>query len=466
MPSYNLTPDPIANRGDIVAGDPAERGNDKLLLGHLIESGPRRELWLDVSGEQVVSIFGKRGTGKSYTLGVILEGLSAGQGETRIASLETPRGALMFDIMDIYWTSQLELNDAGPAQLQRQYELMVRRGFASQHVNVDVWVPAGYEKPEIDPLGIHQLRISPRDLSLDDWGALFEVDIFTEPRGMLIADAIQHVSVDGYDCDDGSRVQAKQDFDLTDMLSCMENDVDLQRNYQDPTLRSIRQRFTTYASLPLFTGHGTQLQDIVQPFRSSVLMLGRVPDALKRVIVAVLLRGILRNRRDVSFAQKRLDLDASLSETDQAELQGFVQEGLPRTWILMDEAHVLVGSGPSTVASQALIKYAKEGRNYGLSLAVATQQPSALHQQLLSQVETLITHQLTSPQDAATATKAMRSPPADAVQVDGQACDMASLLRRLTQGQAVFSSGNAPSLRRSCVAEIRPRITAHGGYEA
>ena len=34
------------------------------------------------------------------------------------------------------------------------------------------------------------MRINASDLSLDDWGALFGVDIYTEPRGMLIADAV------------------------------------------------------------------------------------------------------------------------------------------------------------------------------------------------------------------------------------------------------------------------------------
>lgn len=466
MATYRLTPDPIKARGDIVVGDPAERRRDRLLLGRLAESGPARNLWLDISGEQVVAIFGKRGTGKSYTLGVIVEGLGSGAGEKKLSVASTPRGALVLDIMDIFWTSTLPLRSGAAPELTRQYELMRSKGFTAEAVGVDVWIPAGFQNQEIDPSVVHALRISPSDMSLDDWGALFEFDIYGEPRGMLLADVVQHTAVTGYDVDGVGRVQAVSAFGMQDMLDCLRGDTALARDYQDVTIRAVRQRLTSYASLDLFQGTGTPLSALIIPFRSAVLMLGRLPDALKQVVVAVLTRGILRDRRDSSFAQKRLDLDTTLSPEERTKVEAVIQKGLPRTWVLMDEAHVLAGANERTVAAEALIKFAKEGRNYGLSLAVATQQPSALDQRLLSQVETLICHQLTSPQDSATAAKAMRSPVPETVEVDESKTDIDGLLRRLGQGEALFSSGNAPSLQRGVVAAIRPRVTAHGGYEA
>ena len=69
-------------------------------------------------------------------------------------------------------------------------------------------------------------------------------------------------------------------------------------------------------------------------------MWARVPDALKKVLVAVLLRRLLRERRDASLAQKRLDMDARMGPDEVARLQAFVSEAVPRTWVLMDEAHV------------------------------------------------------------------------------------------------------------------------------
>lgn len=466
MINYRLEPEPAGKSGDIVAGDAAARGHDLLLLGKLAESGPQRSLWLDVTGEQVIAVLGKRGTGKSYTLGVLLEGLSTGARDTAIAKLRTPRAALVLDIMDIFWTSQIPLTPNGPAEVVKQYEVMRRGGLQSQKLEVDVWIPAGFENSDIDPPDVHNLYLRPCDLELDDWGALFSLDMYGEPRGMLIADLIAHVVRDGYAKADGSSVRPNSVFEFANLLDCLDHSTDIIANYSPETIRSVRQRLATYAALALFSGPATALNSLLRSFRSSVLMLARVPDALKKVLVAVLLRRILRERRDASFAQKRLDLDSGISPEEVERLKGVIHESIPRTWILMDEAHVLAGTDEDSIARDALVKYAKEGRNYGLSLAVATQQPSALDPRLMSQVESLVVHQLTAPRDAAVATQNMRSPIPTSIQVDGMDADVEILLRRLGQGIATFSSGNAPNLSRMCVATIRPRVTAHGGYEA
>jgi hypothetical protein len=466
MANYALEPEPIREAGDIVVGDAAERARDQILLGKLTESGRLRNLWLDVTGEQVVAVLGKRGTGKSYTLGVLIEGLAAGTGDTPIARLQTPRAGLVLDIMDIFWTSTIPLSADAAPEVTKQYELMRTFGLRSQQLGMDVWIPAGFGRPAIDPARIHPLHMRAADLELDDWGGLFEVDIFTEPRGMLIADAVTHVSVQGYAKGDGTRIPAVADYGFADLIACLDDDSDIAANYRPDTIRSVRQRMTTYGSLPLFSGGTTPLSELLKPFRASVLMLARVPDALKRVLVAVLLRRLLRERGDASFAQKRLDLDSTLSPEERRRLEDVIQRSVPRTWVLMDEAHVLAGTDEPSVARDALVKYAKEGRNYGLSMALATQQPSALDTRLMSQVETLVVHQLTAPKDAAVATQNMRSPEPTRIRVDGVEVDVATLLRRLGQGTAAFSCGNAPSLARLCVAAIRPRITAHGGYEA
>lgn len=466
MTSFALEPPISKTAGDIVAGDPSCRGKDKILLGVLAETGPRRKLWLDITGEQVVAIFGKRGTGKSYSLGVIAEGLAAGAGETAIASTNTPRAALVLDIMDIFWSTQIPLSDQGSPELRRQFANMRKAGMSAQSLNVDVWIPAGFERPAIDPPSVQSLVIGASDLETSDWGALFDIDMLTEPRGMLLTDLIGRVSVHGYVNQSGGSVSPMATYDFDALLTCLREDPAFSVNYNDNTVRSVRQRLETFKDLPLFQGTPTDLSRLLQSFRVSVLMLGRVQDDLKNVIVSVLLRRILRQRRDASFAQKRLDLQAELNPSEKGELKTTISKNIPRTWVLLDEAHVLAGSDRGSIARDAFIKYAKEGRNYGLSLALATQQPSALDSRLTSQVETLIVHQLTAPKDAAVALENLRSPPPLEARVDGEEKSVDMLLRALTPGVVTFSCGNAPSLPRVCVAAIRPRISAHGGYEA
>lgn len=466
MTTYDLQPNISKSKGPVTAGDSGDRQRDRILIGRLSETGPRRELWLDITGEQVVGVLGKRGTGKSYTLGVMIEGLAAGQGSSPIAVHTTPRGGLVFDIMDIFWSTQILLSGEGTDEIKKQHDAMKKGGMKTQELNVDVWLPAGSENPEIDPEGLQQLRIDPSSLSIDDWGALFDVNIYTEPRGMLIADLIHHVGVSGYTDNDGNEVPAGSEFTLQDLLRCLENAEFIGINYADATVRSVRQRLQSFAQLALFQGEPTPLTELIRPGRISIVMLARVPDALKTVLVSVLLNQVMRERRTASYAQKRLDLQPGMSDEEETRLKSVIENRIPRAWILMDEAHVLAGATDGSVARDALIKYAKEGRNIGLSLAVATQQPSALDSRLMSQVETMIVHQLTSSKDAAVASENMKSPAPEAVKIDGNESDVGALLRRLSQGEAVFSCGNAPKLPRLCVAEIRPRISAHGGYEA
>ncbi|MER8919022.1 hypothetical protein [Mesorhizobium sp. M0802] len=463
--SYELEPE-LSKDARVVAGDPAARARDTLLLGELAESGRRRRLYVDISGEQVVAIFGKRGTGKSFTLGVVLEGLAAAKGETALSTKVTPRAALVLDIMDIFWTSTIALAPTGPPELVKQHAIMKQAGYTPIDLSVDLWIPAGFENPSTDPAGVGSLVISASDMGLDDWGALFGIDIYTEPRGMLIHELIHSVSITGYADASGTTHPPKSDYSISDLLACCENNNTLLANFQDGTARSVRQRLLTFSVLPLFQGTSTPLSAILRPFRTSVLMLARVPDGLKNVVVAVLTRRIMRERRDASHAQKRLDLQANLSVEEKNKLQNVVNGSIPRTWVLMDEAHVLASSDAPPAVRESLIKFAKEGRNYGLSLCIATQQPSAIDPKLMSQVETLLVHQLTAPRDAQIAQEMIRSPLPSSLKINGEPASVSALIRQLSPGTAIFSSGNAPNLPRCCVVKVRPRVTAHGGYEA
>src|SRR4051794_22642998 len=71
---------------------------DGLWLGSLAEvvTGKQPVVWISTRKEQVVAVVGKRGSGKSYTLGVIAEGLASGT-DTQLGRQERPRAVLLFD---------------------------------------------------------------------------------------------------------------------------------------------------------------------------------------------------------------------------------------------------------------------------------------------------------------------------------------------------------------------------------
>ena len=70
-----------------------------------------------------------------------------------------------------------------------------------------------------------------------------------------------------------------------------------------------------------------------------------------------------------------------------------------RILLLIDEAHQFVPSGKATLAKEALIRWTKEGRQPGLSLAVASQQPSAIDSEVITQCDVIVAQKLTNRAD-------------------------------------------------------------------
>ncbi|HUY34044.1 MAG TPA: hypothetical protein VMV69_14950 [Pirellulales bacterium] len=74
-------------------------------LGRLGEAGPLTPVRFDTAAAHVVALFGKRGSGKSYTLGTLLEGLctlgfdelirSLDVGQALVSNTETDRAFIM-----------------------------------------------------------------------------------------------------------------------------------------------------------------------------------------------------------------------------------------------------------------------------------------------------------------------------------------------------------------------------------
>ncbi|MDP7445150.1 MAG: hypothetical protein QGF64_05715, partial [Candidatus Poseidoniia archaeon] len=104
----------------------------------------------------------------------------------------------------------------------------------------------------------------------------------------------------------------------------------------------------------------------------------------------------------------------------------------------------------------------KEGRNHGLSLMITSQQPSAIHPEILSQVDCVIAHRLTVQSDIDAVLRSAKGRSPEKISSGTQALSPHDLLRELAQGQAYISHGDTT---RAFISEIRPRVTAHGGIE-
>jgi DNA helicase HerA-like ATPase len=176
MKAYSVEPK-IWRSGRLVFGDPDDRQQSYVGLGHLAEAGPKTEVSFDVTGERVVAIFGKRGSGKSYTLGVLLEGLCAAQ-PNAIATIQEPRAVLLLDTLNVFWSLLYPFRDGEtlPDRVKGAEDAK-RYGLGQVATQVQVFVPKGTSASTGD---FQTFSIGYGQLDAEDWAALLDLDLYTE----------------------------------------------------------------------------------------------------------------------------------------------------------------------------------------------------------------------------------------------------------------------------------------------
>jgi DNA helicase HerA-like ATPase len=438
---------------------------DGIWLGTLAEAvtGRTPRVWLSTTKEQVIAVVGKRGSGKSFTLGVIAEGLASGS-DGALGRQENPRSVLLFDPLDVYWTTRYAVAESENAEAQKHFQLAEAAGLPTLEYAVDAWVPGTGAARDADPDWFQTLRLPVATMGLEEWELLLGVNVMAEPMGQAFADSLSLARDKGYRRS-GEDIAPKSEFDLDELVDAVGSD-EMSTTYHSETLRALRQRLSALARTGLFSAKGTTMDDLLEAGRVTVVMLGRLPQSYRAAVVAVLTRMLIDERSRGAFAEKRLVLDPELEGAARTKVQLIAETSVPRTVVVLDEAQSFLAPGPDNPARALFVRLVKEGRNMGLSAVLATQQPSALDQRVLSQVETFIAHQLVTEPDIRAVRENLKSAMPDSIQFGSREMDFAALLRQVPPGVCVVSAADMnTSVRRASVVQVRPRATVHGGIE-
>jgi hypothetical protein len=466
VPLWKVKPTLDAPSAGVWLGPGGNASREGLWLGSLAELGPskRPQVWLSTTKEQVVAVVGKRGSGKSFTLGVIAEGLGLASAAPHVATQSRRRATLLFDPLDVYWTTRFPVGPSNSDEAQRHYEMAEASKLSALQFNVEAWIPGASNRHAMDPPWFRMLQLPLSALGLEEWELLLEVNVLTELIGQALTDALNLTRQSGYHRN-GAPINANVSFGLAQLIDAVQSD-ELSGTYHAETLRALRQRLASLDGTGLFGATGTPIGGLLKAGQLTVILLGRLPQSYRTAVVAVLTRMLADDRGRIAFAEKRLALDPTLTELERSALRAAVAAGIPRTVVILDEAQTFLAPGKSGPARDVFVRLVKEGRNIGLSAVLATQQPSAIDHRVLSQVETFISHQLVTEPDIRAVRDNLKSRLPDGVEFGNQELDAADLIRTLLPGQCLVSSADMnTNVRRCLVVSVRPRATVHGGIE-
>ena len=380
------------------------------------------KLWLDVVRSHVILIAGKRGSGKSYSIGVLAEELAKLPEEVRenIASL-------IFDTMGIFWTMKYK-NDKD-LQLLEDWDLK------PQNLPINVWAPAGYyEEYEKRKIPVDKkFALGASELNIEDWLSIFELKMI-DPVSVLIQKAI-------------SRLEGE--FDLDDIIYEVLEDKDV----NEQAKKSAVALFEAARSWKVFASKNekaTKIEELIVAGETSVLDLSVYSSTASfniRALIIGLVSKKLFNQR--ILARKKEEIDSIRHGIDRKT----EKKEMPIVWLFLDEAHEFLPMKEKTPATNALIQLLREGRQPGISMVLATQQPGVIHRDVMTQSDIVMAHRLTNKNDIEALNEIMQTYLLESI---------TKSMRELPdlKGSGIILDDNS---ERLYPIRIRPRLTWHGG---
>ncbi len=427
--------------GKVYLGQKGEEKTDDdwtLSIGRAINR-KNEEVLLDSSNPHVIFVCGTRGSGKSYTLGVLAEELAENNSDV---------AAVIVDPIGVFWSMKYS------NQEESEIELLKDIGMDPHGVdNARVFVPSGYKSDIPEETYDTEFSFRPKSLQTEDWCLTFGIDRYS-PQGLLLEQAVEKVQ-EGYTrkigdkLEGGSRdVPPNTNFTIDDLTDCINHDRELlskDKGFRSSTRRALTSRLGAAKDWGIF-GKRKRLSDLVKPGEISVIDISFLPENIGSLVLGILARKILSARKAAAREEAVEDLKGG----------GDSRSGsIPPTWLMIDEAHIFAPSSGKTAAADPLIEYVKQGRRPGLTAVLSTQQPSALNSKIISQLDILISHRLTFKDDIKEVRKRMpTSLPEDLKDQNS--------LKRLSEGTAILADRQ---INRAFVASIRPRFSQHEGRE-
>jgi len=385
------------------------------------------DIYLDVNKSHVFFICGKRGSGKSYTMGAIAEGMADLPKE-----VSENIAVLIFDTMGIYWTMKYPNH--------KDEDLLKQWNLEGKGLDVKIYTPTGYFKKYKDE-GIPTdapFSIQPSELAPIDWAKVFEINP-NKPEGVLLERTIHLLK------------NTKENYSLKDIIAAIKKD----QRADDNTKELVENLFEKAKTWGLFSPKGTKITELIKGGQVTVLdisVYATMPGSweIKAMVIGMISQRLFIERM---IAKKGEEFTAvHKAERFFAEEEGPVKR-MPLVWLMLDEAHEFLPREGETAASDALITILREGRQPGISLVLVTQQPGKIHTDVMTQADTVIAHRLTAKIDVEALGTLMQSYMRRGLDEE------LNVLPDMKGAAIIFDDMN----EKMYPMQVRPRFTWHGG---
>lgn len=403
-----------------------------ILLGrHYVKMGPvtslSSDILLDVNRSHVVFVAGKRGSGKSYTMGVIAEGIANLPEEVAKNTC-----VLIFDTMGIYWT--MKYPNRKDTELLKEWKL------EGKGLDIKLYTPTGFFKAYKErgvPVDF-PFSIKPSELASTDWCLTFNIDPNSN-AGVLIGRIISKLK------------KEKKDFSIADIITSIKKD----ERSDKATKNIVENQFLNAKTWGLFSIKGTRLKELIAPGQVTVLDIScyaMIPGAsgIRALVIGLVSQKLFIERM---AARKREEYVAVHKAMRVFAAEEVPKKPMPLVWLLLDEAHEFLPITGQTTATNALITILREGREPGISLVLASQQPGKIHTDVMTQADTVICHRITAKLDVDSLGKLMQSYMRRGLDAE------LNVLPRVKGAAITFDDMN----EKMYPMRVRPRFTWHGG---
>lgn len=381
------------------------------------------KIYLDVNKPHLIFIAGKRGSGKSYTLSVLAEEISMLKKEYR-----EKISILIFDTMGIFWTMKFPNS--------RDLDILYEWGLKPRGIkNVRIFVPVGF-KEQYSKIGYpfdFTFSISPWKLREEDW--IYMLNLKPDSYVSIVFQRLIR-----------EMKKREPNFSLEELYSYVE------KKEIDPKIKEMILNYIDVVdSWKIFEKEAHSLRFLLREGYVNILDISFYSNiggwSLKNTIIGLISREIFMERLLYRKEEELKEIE---------EERSIFGEKFPLVWIIIDEAHEVLPKDKITAATDPLIQIIREGRQPGISLVLATQQPGKIIDDVLTQTDILIAHRLTNKEDIESLNKIMKN-----FTIEDIDRYMNRVLPR-KPGSALILDDKT---ERILPVQIRPKVSWHGGGE-